>query len=80
MCHICTSNQDTPISIADLSALTRLSGPCCLVLQSFQVESILPMAIQANKLYKNPSLMGKWHVIHENSELNKYSYLLEYSW
>ena len=63
-----------------LSALTRLGGPYCLVLQSFQVGSILPMAIQANKFYKNWSLIGKLCAIVENSKLNKHSHLVEYSW
>ena len=42
-----------------LSAPTRLGGPCCLVLQSFQVRSILQMAIQVNKSYKNQSSISK---------------------
>ena len=63
-----------------LLALTWLHGPCCLVLQFIQVGSILLMAIQANKSYKNWSSIGKHCVIIENSKLNKHSHLIEYSW
>ena len=38
------------------------------------------MVIQVNKSYKNQSSIGKHHVLIETSELNKYSYLVEYSW
>ena len=38
------------------------------------------MAIQANKFHKNGSLISKCHVIVENSKLNMYSHLVEYSW
>ena len=40
----------------------------------------LPMAIQVNKSYKNQSSIGKCHVSIVNSKLDKYSYLVEYSW
>ena len=60
-------------------APTRLGGPCCLVLQSFQVGGILPMAIQVNKSYKNQSSIGKHCAIKESRILNKHSNLVEYS-
>ena len=63
-----------------LLASTRFGGPCCLVLQSFQVRSTLLVAIQVNESYKNQSLVSKCHAIAENSKLNKYSHLVEYSW
>ena len=63
-----------------LSAPRSLCGPCCLVLQSLQVGSMLQMAIQTNKSDKNQSLIGKWHIIVEDSKPNKHSHLVEYSW
>ena len=36
-----------------LSTLIRLSGPCCLVLQSSWVGNTLSVAAQANKCHKN---------------------------
>ena len=62
-----------------LSALTRFSSPCCLVLQSFHMGSIFPMVIQVNKSYKNQRSIGKCCVIMENIKLDKHSYLVEYS-
>ena len=46
----CTGHPDQ--CCRSLLAQTRLDGPYCLVLQSSQEGSIVPMALQANKSYK----------------------------